>query len=93
MDATEILEKLKDYDFGAVEIDQLHLSQRRAARDVTLHVALVLHRLDLCTTFKTYYLLLVVFSSSKKGYIITFYNAFYKRPTYINYFSFFSVRM
>ena len=55
MDATEILEKLKDYDFGAVEIDELHLSQRRAARDVTLYVALVLHRFDICTTFKTYW--------------------------------------
>ena len=34
MDATEILGKFQDYDFGAVEIDELHLSQRRAARDV-----------------------------------------------------------
>lgn len=32
MDATEILGKFQDYDFGAVEIDELHLSQRRAAR-------------------------------------------------------------
>ena len=36
MDATEILAKFQEYDFGAVEIDELHLSQRRAARDGTL---------------------------------------------------------
>ena len=33
MDATEILERFQDYDFGTVEIDELHLSQRRAARE------------------------------------------------------------
>ena len=38
MDATEILGKFQDYDFGAVEIDELHLSQRRAARDVILYM-------------------------------------------------------
>ena len=37
MDASEILGKFQDYDFGAVEIDQLHLSQRRAARDAILY--------------------------------------------------------
>ena len=37
MDATEILAKFQNYDFGAVEIDQLHLSQRRAARDAILY--------------------------------------------------------
>ena len=39
MDATEILAKFQNYDFGAVEIDQLHLSQRRAARDAILYGA------------------------------------------------------
>ena len=38
MDATEILAKFQEHDFGAVEIDELHLSQRRAARDVNLYV-------------------------------------------------------
>ena len=83
MDATEILEKLKDYDFGAVEIDELHLSQRRAARDVTLYVALVLHRLDFCSTplrhTGSFFLL-------KKGlYLFTTFSIKYQN-TYINFF-------
>ena len=34
MDATEILRIFQDHDFGAVEINELHLSQRRAVRYV-----------------------------------------------------------
>lgn len=37
MDATGILSRFQDYDFGTVEIDELHLSQRRAAREGVLH--------------------------------------------------------
>ena len=53
MDATEILAKFQNYDFGAVEIDQLHLSQRRAARDAILYEAFlnIIHWFELEPTF------------------------------------------
>ena len=44
MDATKILGKFQDYDFGAVEIDELHLSQRRAARDAILYMCFSLQK-------------------------------------------------